>query len=94
MGGGAALRRTSIRSGGADDDLVEGFGFADDGRHIVLSPRPRRDYGAVVGRTCEIGSELYVSLKTVKTHTRTIFRKLGASSREDAVERAREAGLV
>jgi LuxR family transcriptional regulator, maltose regulon positive regulatory protein len=42
----------------------------------------------------EIGNELYVSLNTVKTHSRNIFRKLGVSSREDAVARARELGLV
>lgn len=42
----------------------------------------------------EIGSALYVSLNTVKTHSRGIYRKLGASSREEAVERARELGLV
>jgi LuxR family transcriptional regulator, maltose regulon positive regulatory protein len=42
----------------------------------------------------EIGSELYVSLNTVKTHTRHIFRKLGVSSRDDATERARVLGLL
>ncbi len=42
----------------------------------------------------EIGRELYLSLNTVKTHARNIFRKLGASSREDAVSRARERGLL
>jgi len=42
----------------------------------------------------EIGSSLYVSLNTVKSHARGIYRKLGASSREEAVERARELGLV
>ena len=42
----------------------------------------------------EIGNELYVSLNTVKTHSRNIFRKLGVSSREDAVARARELGLL
>jgi LuxR family transcriptional regulator, maltose regulon positive regulatory protein len=42
----------------------------------------------------EIGSELYVSLNTVKTHSKGIYRKLGASSREEALERARELGLV
>lgn len=42
----------------------------------------------------EIGRELYLSLNTVKTHARNIFRKLEASSRDDAVMRARERGLL
>jgi LuxR family transcriptional regulator, maltose regulon positive regulatory protein len=42
----------------------------------------------------EIGAALYVSLNTVKTHARSIYRKLGASGREDAVARARRLGLL
>jgi LuxR family maltose regulon positive regulatory protein len=42
----------------------------------------------------EIGAALYVSLNTVKTHTRGIFRKLRASNRREAVERARALGLL
>jgi LuxR family maltose regulon positive regulatory protein len=42
----------------------------------------------------EIAAELYVSFNTVKTHTRAIFRKLGAASRSEAVARARELGLL
>jgi LuxR family transcriptional regulator, maltose regulon positive regulatory protein len=42
----------------------------------------------------EIGESLYVSVNTVKTHTKSIFRKLGVSTREDAVAKARELGLV
>jgi ATP/maltotriose-dependent transcriptional regulator MalT len=42
----------------------------------------------------EIAGELYVSFNTVKSHTRSIFRKLGVDSRPDAVERAREHGLL
>jgi LuxR family maltose regulon positive regulatory protein len=37
----------------------------------------------------EIGRELYLSTNTVKTHTQSIYRKLGVSSREDAVRAAR-----
>jgi LuxR family maltose regulon positive regulatory protein len=43
--------------------------------------------------TREIGQELYLSGNTIKTHTRSIYRKLGVSSRRDAVERGRELGL-
>ena len=38
----------------------------------------------------EIGAELYISLNTVKSHARSIYRKLGVATREEAVERARE----
>jgi LuxR family maltose regulon positive regulatory protein len=37
----------------------------------------------------EIGRELYLSMNTVKTHTRSIYRKLGVSSRAEAVKASR-----
>ena len=42
----------------------------------------------------EIGAKLYISLNTVKTHTRELYRKLGASSRTDAVAQAEALGLL
>ena len=42
----------------------------------------------------EIGEQLYISLNTVKTHIRELNRKLGATSRADAVARAEALGLV
>jgi LuxR family maltose regulon positive regulatory protein len=42
----------------------------------------------------EIGAELFLSINTVKTHCRNIYLKLGTGSREDAVVRARELGLL
>jgi LuxR family maltose regulon positive regulatory protein len=42
----------------------------------------------------EIADALYVSINTVKTHTRGIYRKLGVDTRDDAVSRARELGVV
>ncbi len=42
----------------------------------------------------EVAGELYVSLNTVKTHARAIYRKVDATSRTRAVERARELELL
>jgi LuxR family transcriptional regulator, maltose regulon positive regulatory protein len=42
----------------------------------------------------EIGARLYVSLNTVKTHQRAIYRKLSVEHRGAAVSRARELGLL
>jgi LuxR family maltose regulon positive regulatory protein len=42
----------------------------------------------------EIGNELYISLNTVKTHARALYRKLGATTQTDAVARAEALGLL
>ena len=42
----------------------------------------------------EIGAQLYISLNTVKSHTRELYRKLGATSHTDAVARAEALGLL
>lgn len=42
----------------------------------------------------EIGERLYISRHTVKTQAMSIYRKLGASSRSEAVQRAMEVGLL
>jgi LuxR family maltose regulon positive regulatory protein len=42
----------------------------------------------------EIAGELFVTLNTVKSHLKSIYRKLDADGRRDAVRRARQLGLV
>lgn len=42
----------------------------------------------------EIAGELYISLNTLKTHLKSIYRKLDAGSRAEAVAAARRAGLL
>jgi LuxR family maltose regulon positive regulatory protein len=42
----------------------------------------------------EMGSRLYVSPNTVKTQAQAVYRKLDASSRSEAVVRARDLGLL
>jgi LuxR family maltose regulon positive regulatory protein len=44
--------------------------------------------------TEEIAAQLFVSINTVKTHVRSILRKLAASRRNEAIRRARALGLI
>lgn len=54
---------------------------------IVLSERERVVLRALVstGSAAEIADSLFVSVNTVKSQLRTLYRKLGVSSREDAL---------
>ena len=42
----------------------------------------------------EIGERLFVSENTVKTHSSRVFEKLGVNRRVQAVQKARELGLI
>jgi LuxR family transcriptional regulator, maltose regulon positive regulatory protein len=42
----------------------------------------------------EMGVDLHVTANTVKTHAHSVYRKLDASSRSEAVEHARDIGLL
>jgi LuxR family transcriptional regulator, maltose regulon positive regulatory protein len=42
----------------------------------------------------EIGAEMFLSPHTVKSQAASIYRKLEASSRSQAVARSREVGLL
>ena len=42
----------------------------------------------------EIAGELFVSVNTIRTHMRHLYAKLGVHRRTEAVERARELGLL
>jgi LuxR family maltose regulon positive regulatory protein len=51
-------------------------------------------YLAAMLGTEEIADTMYLSVNTVKTHVRSILRKLAVSRRNEAVRRARQLGLV
>jgi LuxR family transcriptional regulator, maltose regulon positive regulatory protein len=42
----------------------------------------------------EIAQEMFLSRNTIKSETTSIYRKLGASTRNQAVTRSRELGLL
>lgn len=42
----------------------------------------------------EIADTLYLSLNTIKKHTSTLFRKLEAERRTQAIEKARRFGII
>jgi LuxR family transcriptional regulator, maltose regulon positive regulatory protein len=44
--------------------------------------------------TAEVASEMYLSTNTVKSHLKSIFRKLAATHRGEAVRRARQLGQI
>jgi LuxR family transcriptional regulator, maltose regulon positive regulatory protein len=56
--------------------------------HVVLR------YLASTMSNAEIAAELYLSVNTVKTHQRMVYRKLGADGRRDAVRRAKQLRLL
>jgi LuxR family maltose regulon positive regulatory protein len=44
--------------------------------------------------TADLAASLFVSVNTVKSQLRTLYRKLGANSRDEALSRAAERGLI
>jgi LuxR family transcriptional regulator, maltose regulon positive regulatory protein len=79
--------------------LLGGLGHRRDDGDTLSEPLTARElkilrYLPTMLSNAEIGAELFVSLNTVKTHLRSIYRKLGAGGRADAVERARLLGLL
>jgi LuxR family transcriptional regulator, maltose regulon positive regulatory protein len=61
-----------------------------------LSDREREVLRHISGMlsTAEVASEMYISVNTVKTHLKAIYRKLAAAHRGEAVRRARQLELI
>jgi LuxR family maltose regulon positive regulatory protein len=81
----AVSHRASLRRGRAVRPLVEPV--SDRELTVLRYLASRLTYQ-------QIADELYISVNTVKSHVRAAYRKLGATTRSDAVEAARRIGLL
>jgi NarL family two-component system response regulator LiaR len=77
---------------------VAGPFVADAARQekLGITPREMEILAAIAAGLSnrEIAERLYVSENTVKTHAGSLFEKLDARRRTQAVQRAKEAGLI
>ena len=102
----AALLRRQLRRGTAHrslvDDLLRELDSRDgDGaaRALLLEPLSEREAAVLrflptMMSNHEIAAELFVSVNTVKTHLKAIYRKLDVADRREAVRRARDLELL
>ncbi len=76
-------------------DGMEAFRSTAGPAAPVLSERESEILGLIAGGATnrEIAASLFLSPHTVKEHTSTIYRKLGARNRAEAVQRAQRLGL-
>lgn len=101
--GEAAARVVHNRAVTGDGPYVQALatalpapGTADIDGHRSLSPREQAVLSYLATRldNAEIASRLFISPNTLKTHLRRIYRKLDVQTREDAVRRGEDLGLI
>ena len=85
---GAVMFRQRLASLARPKARSSGNGAISDRELVIL----RMLTGSLSER--DMGRELYLSHSTVHSHTQSIYRKLGVSSRSEAVKRARELGII
>ncbi|SCL17241.1 LuxR family transcriptional regulator, maltose regulon positive regulatory protein [Micromonospora pallida] len=85
-----------LRDGGPTGEPARRGGAPERGLDEPLTERELTilRYLQSILSNVEIASELSLSVNTVKTHVRNIYRKLDATRRREAVRRARELHLI
>jgi ATP/maltotriose-dependent transcriptional regulator MalT len=94
--GKQGLGKGTGSSSGAESDETPGRLVAQERLEDPLSERELEVLNILAsGKTnSEAAGDLFVSVGTVKSHTGNIYRKLGARNRAEALNRARELGLI
>jgi LuxR family maltose regulon positive regulatory protein len=88
---GSGLKAAVLRRSREARSPARGQEFPEPltGRELeLLTYLPSRMSNADLATLC------FVSVNTIKTHIARIYRKLGVTNRNEAVERARELGLI
>ncbi|HEX4362948.1 MAG TPA: AAA family ATPase [Solirubrobacteraceae bacterium] len=90
-GASGAARPARARRANAAPSSTGGAGGGEQ-----LSAREVEVLRAIAGPGSlrEVADALYISRNTIKTHTRALYAKLGAGTRDEAVSRGRELGLL
>jgi len=105
---GAALRRDPeladshrllLASALGQDQLPAPMGTSGQPPALIVEPLTEREREVLVHvsgmlNTAEVAEEMFISVNTVKTHLRNIYRKLAAAHRNEAVRRARQLELI
>ena len=81
------------------DQLPAPVGTTGEPPALIIEPLTVREREVLVHvsgmlNTAEVAEEMYISVNTVKTHLRNIYRKLAAAHRSEAVRRARQLELI
>ncbi|WP_067196684.1 helix-turn-helix transcriptional regulator [Microbacterium sp. XT11] len=88
----------TLRREGADDvaDSITGPSVIESGDRPALTPRELAVLRALArsGSVNDIAAELYVSANTVKSQLRSVYRKLGARNRDEALAAAIHRHLI
>ena len=95
----AAAHRSLLAPAVLHEPLPALARVSDQAPVLVVEPlteREREVLRHVSGmlNTAEVANEMYISVNTVKTHLRSIYRKLAAGHRAEAVRRARQLQLI
>lgn len=86
----------AVQIGGPGLHREAGVGDEEDPVFAALSPRKRQILACVARgfSNARIGTELFISDKTVRSHITRIFDKLGVSTRAQAIVLAKDGKLT